>query len=51
MDKQKEDPLVIDKATIGKYIDYYIDQNDVENMLLTVEVDRKIQQIEELKRA
>ena len=41
--KQKADTLVIDEATIGEDIDYYIDENDMENMLSIAEVDRKIQ--------
>ena len=56
MDKQKTDALVIYEATIGKDIEGYVDENDVENMLATEQadreqVDRKTQQIEELRTA
>ena len=51
MDKQKADALVIDEATIGEDIDDYNDENDVESMLSIEELDRKIQQIEELRTA
>ena len=39
MDKQQTDALVIDKATIGKDIDDYIDESNLENMLSKEEVD------------
>ena len=51
MDKQKADALIIDEATIGEDIDGYIDENNVENMLSTEEVEEKIQRIEELRTA
>ena len=56
MDKQKTDALVIYEATIGEDIEGYVDENDVENMLATEQadreqVDRKTQQIEELRTA
>ena len=51
MDKQKADALIIDEAAIGEDIDGYIDENNVENMLSTEEVEEKIQRIEELRTA
>ena len=51
MEKQKADALVIDEATIGKDIDDYINENNLENMLSIEEVDEKIQRIEELRTA
>ena len=42
MDKQKTDSLVIDEATIGEEIDYYVDENNAENVLSTEKVDEKI---------
>ena len=51
MSKQKADALEIDEATIGEPIDDYIDENNVENMLLIEEFDEKIHRIEELRTA
>ena len=42
MDKQKTDSLVIDEATIGEEIDYYVDENNAENVLSIEKVDEKI---------
>ena len=49
MDKKKAGASVIDEATIGEEIDDYIDENNVENVLSTV--DEKIQRVEELETA
>ena len=42
MDKQKTDSLVIDEVTIGEEIDYYVDENNAENVLSIEKVDEKI---------
>ena len=45
MDKQRADALVIDEATITEDIDDYIDENNVENVLLIEEVDEKFNKL------
>ena len=45
MDKQRPDALVIDEATITEDIDDYIDENNVENVLLIEEVDEKFNKL------
>lgn len=49
MDKQKVDALVLNEVTIGEDIDDYPDENNGETMSLDEDIDRKIQQIEELR--
>ena len=41
--KEKADALLIDQAKIGRGIDDYIDENNVENVLSIEEFDEKIQ--------
>ena len=43
MNKEKADALLIDQAKIGRGIDDYIDENNVENVLSIEEFDEKIQ--------
>lgn len=49
MDKQKVDALVLNEVTIGEDIDDYPDENNGETMSSVEDIDRKIQQIEELR--